>query len=93
MRQNAKSANRYGQGWLGAFNLVRAAAYGQCGGYESLRLTVVDDLKLGLLLCRAGKRTRGFLGGDDVECHCLSKDNMGWSGWERLGNLTPNENK
>ena len=54
---------------IGAFNLVRAAAYRQCGGYEALRLTVVDDVKLGLLLRRAGKRTRGFLGADDVECH------------------------
>ena len=54
---------------IGAFNLVRAAAYRQCGGYEALRLTVVDDMKLGLLLRRAGKRTRAFLGSDDVECH------------------------
>jgi hypothetical protein len=49
--------------------MVRAAAYRQCGGYEALRLTVVDDLKLGLLLVRAGKRTRAFLGVNDVECH------------------------
>ncbi|MEO8351224.1 MAG: glycosyltransferase family 2 protein [Chthoniobacteraceae bacterium] len=54
---------------IGAFNLVRAAAYRQCGGYKALRLTVVDDIKLGLLLRRSGKRTRAFLGGDDVECH------------------------
>jgi len=54
---------------LGAFNLVRTSAYRQCGGYEALRLTVLDDVKLGLLLRRAGKRTRGFIGGDDVECH------------------------
>src|SRR5262249_15276742 len=54
---------------LGAFNLLRATAYRECGGYESLRLTVLDDVKLGLLLRRAGKRTRGFIGGDDVECH------------------------
>ena len=54
---------------IGAFNLVRNAAYRQCGGYEALRLTVVDDVKLGLLLRRAGKRTRAFIGGDDVECH------------------------
>jgi len=54
---------------LGAFNLVRASAYRQCGGYAALRLTVVDDVKLGLLLRRAGKRTRAFLGVDDVECH------------------------
>jgi glycosyltransferase involved in cell wall biosynthesis len=54
---------------VGAFNLVRATAYRECGGYEALRLTVLDDMKLGLLLRRAGKRTRAFLGVDDVECH------------------------
>ncbi len=54
---------------FGAFNLVRTAAYRQCGGYEALRLTVLDDMKLGLLLRRAGKRTRGFIGGDDVEAY------------------------
>jgi len=51
---------------IGAFNLMRAAAYRECGGYEALRLTVLDDVKLGLLLRRAGKRTRAFLGADDV---------------------------
>lgn len=54
---------------IGAFNLVRAEAYRQSGGYEALRLTVVDDMKLGLLLRRAGKRTRAFIGSDDAECH------------------------
>jgi len=54
---------------IGAFNLVRASAYQACGGYEALRLTVVDDMKLGLLLRRAGRRTRAFLGSEDVECH------------------------
>ena len=29
----------------------------------------MDDIKLGLLLQRAGSRTRAFLGGPDVECH------------------------
>jgi hypothetical protein len=54
---------------LGAFNLMRGSAYRDCGGYDALRLTIVDDLKLGLLLQRAGKRTRAFIGGDDIECH------------------------
>jgi cellulose synthase/poly-beta-1,6-N-acetylglucosamine synthase-like glycosyltransferase len=54
---------------LGAFNLVRATAYRQCGGYEALRLTALDDVKLGLLLRRTGKRTRAFLGADDVQAH------------------------
>jgi glycosyltransferase involved in cell wall biosynthesis len=54
---------------LGAFNLVRTTAYRQCGGYEALRLTVLDDVKLSLLLRRTGKRTRAFLGADDVQAH------------------------
>jgi glycosyltransferase involved in cell wall biosynthesis len=54
---------------IGAFNLVRRDAYHQSGGYEALKLSVVDDIKLGLLLSRAGKRTRAFLGVGDVECH------------------------
>jgi len=53
---------------MGAFNLLRATAYRECGGYEALRLTVLDDVRLGLLLRRAGKRTRAFIGGDDTEC-------------------------
>jgi cellulose synthase/poly-beta-1,6-N-acetylglucosamine synthase-like glycosyltransferase len=52
----------------GAFNLVRADAYRACGGHTALRLTVLDDVRLGLLLRRAGFRTRAFIGGDDVEC-------------------------
>lgn len=54
---------------FGAFNFVRTSAYRQCGGYEALCLTVLDDVKLGLLLRRAGRRTRAFLGADDVEAH------------------------
>jgi hypothetical protein len=54
---------------IGAFNLVRAPVYRAMGGYEALRLTVLDDVKFGLLVRRAGGRTRAFLGGDDVECH------------------------
>lgn len=54
---------------FGAFNLVKTEAYRQCGGYEALRLTVLDDVKLGLLQQRVGRRTRAFIGGDDVEAH------------------------
>ncbi len=54
---------------IGAFNLVRTSAYRASGGYETLRLTILDDVKLGLLLRRTGRRTRAFLGGADVECH------------------------
>jgi glycosyltransferase involved in cell wall biosynthesis len=54
---------------IGAFNLVRADTYRRFGGHETLRLTVVDDVKLGKLVRRSGARTRAFIGGDDVECH------------------------
>lgn len=54
---------------MGAFNLVRREAYHASGGYEALKLTVVDDVRLGLILRRAGYHTRGFIGGDDAECH------------------------
>lgn len=54
---------------IGAFNLVRADTYRKFGGHEALRLSVVDDIKLGKLVRRCGGRTRAFIGGDDVECH------------------------
>ncbi len=53
---------------MGAFNLVRTSAYRACGGYEALRMEVLDDVRLSLLLRRAGSRTRGFIGGDDMDC-------------------------
>jgi glycosyl transferase family 2 len=54
---------------VGAFNMVRASTYRACGGYEALRLTIMDDVRLSLLVRRAGGRTRVYLGGDDVLCH------------------------
>ena len=54
---------------IGAFNLIRTSLYKEFGGYEALRLSVVDDIKLGRLVRSAGGRTRAFVGGDDVECH------------------------
>jgi hypothetical protein len=54
---------------FGAFNLVRASTHRTFGGHEALRLTVLDDVRLGLLVRRAGGRCRGFLGGNDVRCH------------------------
>jgi glycosyltransferase involved in cell wall biosynthesis len=54
---------------FGAFNLVRTSTYRAFGGHEALRLTVLDDVRLGLLVRRAGGRCRGFLGGADTRCH------------------------
>jgi glycosyltransferase involved in cell wall biosynthesis len=53
---------------IGTFNLVRTSSYRKCGGYEALRMTAVDDVKLGLLLHRSGARTRAYIGGKDVDC-------------------------
>lgn len=53
---------------IGAFNLVRTSTYRASGGYEALRLTILDDARLSLLVRRAGGRSRIFLGGDDVLC-------------------------
>jgi hypothetical protein len=52
---------------IGAFNLVRRDAWEAVGGHEALRLEVVDDLYLGYLLAAAGKRTRAFPSGHDVD--------------------------
>jgi len=44
---------------VGAFNLVRTQAYDHVGGHASLRMEIVEDVKMGLLLRRAGYRSRG----------------------------------
>jgi glycosyltransferase involved in cell wall biosynthesis len=41
---------------VGAFNLIRRSAYKAIGTYEKLRLEVVDDLKLGESVKKAGLR-------------------------------------
>jgi hypothetical protein len=39
---------------VGAFNMVRRAAYTRCGGLAAIRLDVLDDLKLGKLIKLSG---------------------------------------
>lgn len=41
---------------IGAFNLVRAAAYARVGGHRTIALRPDDDLKLGKILKKAGYR-------------------------------------
>jgi glycosyltransferase involved in cell wall biosynthesis len=52
---------------IGAFNLVRADAFRRIGGYEALRMEIIDDLKLGLLLQRAGGRLRCWTAEHEAE--------------------------
>jgi glycosyltransferase involved in cell wall biosynthesis len=49
---------------VGAFNLVRRRAYDAVGTYETLRMEVLDDMKLGKIVKKAGFRQRNVFGGD-----------------------------
>jgi hypothetical protein len=53
----------------GAFNLIRRSAYEAIGTYEKLRLEVVDDLKLGASIKRAGLRQDMAVGPGLVALH------------------------
>lgn len=47
---------------VGAFNLVRRSAYEKIGTYESMRLSVVDDMRLGEKIKQAGLPSRVAFG-------------------------------
>ena len=47
---------------VGAFNLVRRSAYEALGGFTSLRMEVIEDMRFGWKLKRAGYRQRVVLG-------------------------------
>ncbi len=51
---------------VGAFNLVRQAAYEKFGGHEPIRLDVLDDVKLGKLVKQSGHRQDVMVAGDLV---------------------------
>lgn len=51
---------------VGGFNLMRREAYEHVGGFESLRLEVLDDMRMGWKLKRAGYRSCVALGPDLV---------------------------
>jgi len=47
---------------VGGFNLIRRAAYEKVGGFDALRMEVLDDLRLGWTVKRAGLRQHVALG-------------------------------
>ncbi|HTW57562.1 MAG TPA: glycosyltransferase family 2 protein [Terriglobales bacterium] len=51
---------------VGAFNLVRRRVYDLVGTHEALRMEVVDDMKLGKVVKKAGFAQRNVFGGDLV---------------------------
>jgi glycosyltransferase involved in cell wall biosynthesis len=59
----ARETGRHGLG-VGAFNMVRADAFRAAGGHEALALEVLDDIELGGLMGREGRRQDVLLGGD-----------------------------
>lgn len=69
---------------VGAFNLVRRAVYDAVGTYRTLRMEVVDDMKLGKVIKNAGFRQRNVFGEDLISIH-WAKGAMGV-----VDNLTKN---
>jgi glycosyltransferase involved in cell wall biosynthesis len=57
---------------VGAFNLLRTSAYQHIGGYEALRMEIVEDLALGSRVKRARLRQRIATGPDLVSVHWAS---------------------
>jgi GT2 family glycosyltransferase len=57
---------------LGAFNMIRRSAYEQIGGFEALRMEIVEDLGLGKRVKRAGLAQRIAFGRGLVRLHWAS---------------------
>jgi glycosyltransferase involved in cell wall biosynthesis len=69
---------------VGAFNLVRRSVYDSVGTYEALRMEVLDDMKLGKVVKKAGFAQRNVFGGDLISIR-WAKGAMGV-----VNNLTKN---
>jgi glycosyltransferase involved in cell wall biosynthesis len=57
---------------VGAFNLVRRSTYEAIGTYSRMRLSVVDDMKLGELVKKGGFAQRNVFGRDLIKLHWAS---------------------
>ena len=56
---------------VGAFNMIRRDAYEAVGGFDALRMEVLDDLRIGWMLKRAGYRQLVILGNGLVQIRWL----------------------
>jgi hypothetical protein len=54
---------------VGAFNLIRRSTYEAIGTYSRMRLSVVDDMKLGELVKQGGFAQRNVFGRDLIRLH------------------------
>jgi glycosyltransferase involved in cell wall biosynthesis len=57
---------------VGAFNLVRRSTYEAIGTYSRIRLSVVDDMKLGELVKKGGFAQRNVFGRELIQLHWAS---------------------
>jgi hypothetical protein len=57
---------------VGGFNLIRSGVYRAIGGFEALRLEVLEDLRLGFEVKRQGFRQRVAFGRDMIRVHWAS---------------------
>ncbi|MGC2618790.1 MAG: glycosyltransferase, partial [Acidobacteriaceae bacterium] len=69
---------------IGGFNLIRASVYQGIGGFESLRMEVLEDLRLGFEVKRQGFRQQIVFGRDIARVHWAS------GAWGMAHNLTKN---
>lgn len=61
----AQSTGKHGLG-VGAFNMVRAAAYREAGGHAAIAMQVLDDIELGRLMAQRHYRQDLVIGADMV---------------------------
>ncbi len=69
---------------VGAFNMIRRTVYEALGGYSELRMEVLEDMRLGFRVKRAGYAQRVAFGKDLVRIRWAE------SAWGILNNLTKN---
>jgi cellulose synthase/poly-beta-1,6-N-acetylglucosamine synthase-like glycosyltransferase len=69
---------------VGAFNLMRRSTYEAVGGWERLRMEVIEDLRMGYLIKRAGFASRVVTG------YNLVRIRWAHGAWGVVTNLTKN---
>ena len=67
----------------GAGNLVRRAAYAAVGGHASIRASVIDDIRLAMLVKRGGFRCRIALADDRVRVRMYRGFREVWNGFTK----------
>jgi cellulose synthase/poly-beta-1,6-N-acetylglucosamine synthase-like glycosyltransferase len=69
---------------VGAFNLMRRSTYDAVGGWERLRMEVIEDLRIGVLIKQAGYASRVVTGRNLVRIRWAN------GAWGVVENLTKN---